>query len=97
MGAGITVWTGSAFNCTGNNILLRHSQFMSPHGVNGTCNNGMIIGYSLRMTDNCFISQLNVTVTPGLIGSTIQCIHNDGQMLNGIGLYMIDITAGIYL
>ena len=98
VGPGITVWRGSAFNCTGNSILLRHSQFMSPQGVNGTCNNGTIVGYSLRViTDNCFTSQLNVTVSPGLIGSTVQCTHNDGQMLNDIGLHRIDITIGKFL
>ena len=96
VGPGITVWRGSAFNCSGNNILLRHSQFMSPYGVNGTCNNGEIIGYSLRVTaDNCFTSLLNVTVSPGLIGQTIQCAHNNGQSLNPIGLHRIDIRTGI--
>ena len=98
VGPGITVWSGSAFNCTGNNILLRHSQFMSPYGVNGTCNNGKIVGYSLRViADNCFTSQLNVTVSLGLIGQTIQCAHNNGQNLNPIGLHRIDIRTGIYL
>ena len=71
---------------------------MSQQGVNGTCNNGIIVGRSLRVTaDNCFTSQLNISVSSGLIGSTVQCTHNNGQMLNTIGLHRIDITTGIHV
>ena len=92
-----TVWLGSAFQCENNNILLRHSQFTSLQGVSGTCNNGAIAGHSRRVEENCFTSQLNITVSSNMNGQTVQCAHNDGQTLSIIGTNEIAITTSIYI
>ena len=43
---GITVWTGSAFNCTSCEISLFHSQYESTEGIYGDCDD--IVGKSLK-------------------------------------------------
>ena len=88
-GATSTVWGGSAFNCISGSILLRHSQY--PDDASGVCNDGEITGRSLRVDDDCYTSQLDVTVTSSLNGQSVQCASNDGQI---IGTNNITITSG---
>ena len=90
-----TVWQGTAFQCAvhNNQIFLRHSQFTSPQGTSETCTNGAISGKSLRVEQNHFVSQVNVTVSMNLNEQTVQCAHNDGQFLNIVGTNRIVITS----
>lgn len=92
-----TTWKGTAFNCpgSGNEIVLRHSQFTAPGGVNVSCNNGNIRGLSVDMEDNqCCTSQLNVTYGPALLGDTIMCVHNTGTSDMDIGESTIGVRTG---
>ena len=79
MGAGFTIWTGTAFNCSASDyaILLLHNRFSSK-GDHGSCSNGAIVARSLSVEDNNYTSQLNVTVTPDTAGKTIECLYDDG-------------------
>ena len=81
VGAGITLWTGTAFNCvsSGDEISLRHSLFRGPPGsANGNCNNGNITGHSVGVLNgNHYNSQLHILYNPGLLGHTVECIHDD--------------------
>ena len=43
-----------------------------------SCNNGAIVARSLTADGNHYISQLNVTVTPDILGSTIECGYDNG-------------------
>ena len=101
VGTGITVWTGTAFDCrTNNEIVLHHSQFES--GVVGECNNGMIIGRNLYRTfdglNSTFTSQLTVHLPlPNATGNTlkgkaVQCIYDDDLREMSIGTYTIAYT-----
>lgn len=97
-----TTWRGSAFNCpgNGNEILLRHSRFTMQGGDSGQCNNGNIMGRSLGVDDNCYTSQLSVTYSPALRGTSIMCVHNNGASQDAetvIGQSPIDIRTGTYL
>ena len=98
VGTGTTVWKGSAFQCpdNGNNILLSHRHFSSP-GTMDTCNNGAIVGQSIRVANNSYISRLNVTVDASMDGQTIKCFYNNGSREIEIGLDTITIRAGIVL
>ena len=80
VGAGSTVWTGSAFSCStsNNEITLLHSRFSSTQGDYGSCNNGDIVARSLSVEGNNYTSQLNVTVTYDTAGKTIMCLYSDG-------------------
>lgn len=68
-----TVWSGSAFDCAGNEIVLHHNRFAG-EGVTDECNNGTITAHSVRVEDNShYTSQLNVTVSSGLHNKTVIC------------------------
>ena len=78
VGQGFTVWAGSAFNCTGNEITLRHAQFVDDTAV-GECNSGNIVGRGIRVDGNIYTSHLNVTLTLEVIGKTVNCSYDDGS------------------
>ena len=90
-----TVWQGTAFQCVGNRIVLRHSQFSAPQGTTGECNSNsvMITGRSLRVEGDCYTSQLNVTVGPSLNNQTVECAYSGGGT-SLIGSSIIDISRG---
>jgi hypothetical protein len=95
-GLGSTIWTGTAFsNCPNNRIVLRHTQFSSPAGTTGACNSGAIVGQSIGVQDtDCYTSQLDVSVTTDVIGSTIVCSHNDGSGETEVGRSTLTATTG---
>ena len=76
---GTTVWTGSAFNCTSGEIALLHQFFTDSHS-RGSCNHGAthIAAKSIYTQNNFYTSQLNVTLTPDIVGQTIKCATDDG-------------------
>ena len=92
-GDGATVWSGSAFDCNGNEITLIHRNF--DRGTLGGCNDQAIIGESIGVSDNrtCFTSRLNVTVNTGLNNKTVNC-SNSG--IRNIGLSTITIAGKYY-
>ena len=78
-----TVWKGSAFDCmqSMNEIVLIHSSFESNINSSsvaaGKCNNGSIHAHSVRVEDNYYTSQLNLTVTANMIGKTVECVYDN--------------------
>ena len=94
--AGFTVWRGSALNCASKDIILRHNRFSSVEGAMGECNEGSIVGHSLRLESGSFyISQLIVRVSPEVIGRGIECIHDDANVtFRLIGSTTVNITSG---
>lgn len=93
---GTAVWQGTALNCeVGTVIHLLHSEFTSERGAFGTCNGGAIVGKNLRIENNQYISQLNVTLSSDMNGETIECVHDDGTTTNTIGSYQINLTTGM--
>ena len=102
VGGSTTIWKGSAFSdCTGNRIVLRHSQFES--GTVGDCSNGRIIGRSINTTTDSdgikYISQLITQLDESgtLDGSTVECAHSYATQTTIIGTHtIIACTRGIY-
>ena len=92
---GTTVWTGSAFHCPSSDhmIQLVHGHFASEKGSVRYCNDGDIVARGLRVENNSYTSQLNVTLTSDLAGESIECFHDDGINFTTVGL--LNITAGI--
>ena len=81
---GVTVWTGSAFNCSqsANDIDLLHSVYneSSKSSAEISCNSGGLVGWIDRIESNySYISQLNVSISQDIIGTDIKCILDDGQ------------------
>ena len=94
LGPGTTHWEGSAFHTDcGNSIILRHSQFSS-QSAGGSCNNGGIVGHSVGIVDQCFVSQLNVTIESSLNGATVSCIYVSEGQRRDIGNNTIVIITG---
>ena len=88
IGGGLTVWDGSAFMCQGEEITLLHQEFGTNAAI-GECNNGetMISARGIRVVDTRYTSQLDVTLTPAVVGRTIICSSNDeivGSTILGI-------------
>ena len=85
---GATVWRGSVFNCSGNDINILHNPLIS--GV-GTCNNGAIVAQKLtdRATDGFYTTQLNVTISPDVIGKSVECVYVHEQITTRIGAQTI--------
>ena len=96
IGSGITVWNGTAFtDCSRstNDIPLRHTQFDS-EGASGSCNNGAIRAQSVGVTNDCYTSQLNVTVSSTPSNKTIQCTHDSNMGSRIIGSSTLHVMAG---
>lgn len=91
---GTTVWQGTALNCeVGTVINLLHSEFISEGGAIGNCNGGAIIGQSLRIENNRYVSQLRVIVSNDMSGETIECVYDNGATTTTIGNYSINLTS----
>ena len=89
----ITVWRGSAFDCSSEEIILLHNRFTSLNGAYGQCNNGSIVGRNLGTDSGRYTSQLNVTATPDIIGKSIECLHENGLDIIIIGLLNITLLG----
>ena len=94
IGGGNTLWNGTTFHCASNEIILRHSQFSLPAGTSGSCNSGAITGRSVGVTNGCYSSELNVTVSPDFSGRTIQCIHDGSTGLRIINITTLNVVTG---
>ena len=94
-GGGTTVFQGSGFHCQSsrNEIKLLHSRFNSSGGTNGTCNNGAIVGQSKNVENNVYTSLLYITISSDLIGSTIECLYDNGTSTETVGSYLVPATT----
>ena len=96
---GFTVWQGSALDCIGNEITLRHRLFsMSLEGgAQGECNSGSVLGRSLRVDDDgsFYVSQLSIRNSSEVIGETIECVLFDTNVTDKeIGHAVVNTTTG---
>ena len=88
-GVGI-IWRGTAFNCPsiGNEIYLLETSISV-----STCNKGMVTGRIVRVRENNYTSQLNVTLGSDLIGQTVECAYDDGTGSQIIANRTLDILC----
>ena len=91
---GYTVWQGTAFDCS-SGIALFHGRFTSDEGAYGECNNGAIIGQSLRAENDTYTSQLNVKVSSDMIGNSIECVYDSGTSTITLGKF--SVITGSYI
>ena len=84
---GSTVWSGSAFQCpdNSNQINLLHNQFDEKSGVLPSC--GTLRTTSLRVNEGSnYVSQLSLTATTELNGTTISCSFGNSAEEDAITL-----------
>ena len=73
---GATVWTGTALDCPGDEIVLLHRRFIDPDRAIRSCNNGATVAQSLSVQDNLYTSQFTVTIVPNVAGKSIMCFYD---------------------
>ena len=76
-------------------ITLRHSQFAANQGITGICNNGDLVARSIGVVNNCYTSQLNVTVRESFNNKTVQCASVSLVETRTIGESLLSVTSGI--
>ena len=100
IGAGSTVWRGSAFmRCHGSNtkdISLRHTQFNSLDKPRGFCNNGAIVARAVGVDGDNYTSQLSVTVSPEMNNKTVECAREFNFTSVVIIIYTVIIVNEVY-
>ena len=96
MGGTATLWRGTVFNCPLDNseITLRHSQFASNQEI-GICNDGDVIGRGLDNTNNCYTSQLNITVREIFNNEMVQCACISSEGTKTIGESLLSVVSGM--
>ena len=90
-GSGATVWTGTAFDCSSNEIIILHTS--SNVGVEIACNDGAIVGELIRTENNTYVSQLTVSVSAEIVGTNISCSH-DSRGTRLIGSSLLALSTG---
>ena len=97
VGGGTTIWSGTVLDCPldGSVITLRHSQYASNQAF-GFCNDGDISGRGIDVTNNCYTSQLSLTVRGSFANKTVHCILNSNEGIRTIGESLLSIVSGTY-
>ncbi|XP_064397731.1 uncharacterized protein LOC135344450 [Halichondria panicea] len=89
VGGVITVWSGTAFDCPANNVILVHSQYSGGTAV-GTCTSGAIIGNGTSVdtsgAEPCYTSELSVTISANMDGQTVMCSRDDSTVIGSHSL-----------
>ena len=101
MGGLGTVWTGSAISkfCadSGSQIVLLHSRFESDRRYSIKCDNGTIVGQSVRVENNSYTSQLTIMTDISDIvqgDDNIVCAHIHNGTTDVIGNATINLQTG---
>ena len=92
-GSGAIVWRGIAFDCSSSSNEMVLFQSSSDTEV---CNDGAISGRIIRAENNTYISQLTVSVSAEMVGTTISCFHDSRGTQNLIGSSLLTLTRGTY-
>ena len=74
-------------------ITLFHSDFGIPGAARAVCNNGAVVGYNIGVENNCYTSNLDILVSSGLNGRTVECIMDDGVTNMLIDTATLSITT----
>lgn len=97
-----TVWTGNLFECAGNYITLRHSQY--EYGSTASeCNSGpgAVIARSIGVLQingsRCYSSQLTVTINIEMNNKTVTCLYVNITTEAVVDTLKINITTGIII
>ena len=97
---GSTVWRGGAFHCqdgTTMELSLLHYRYSLPEAVNQSCNDGAIVGRSVKVENDTnslsYTSQLDVELTSDLLSTWIECVYDNGTEETVVG--SLNIMAGM--
>ena len=92
-----TIWQGTIFDgCLNEIVTLRHSGFISGIMFQESCGaREPVVVRSVSVANGSFTSQLLVNISEDLLGRTIKCANDSGQIM---GSKQIDIPSisGVY-
>ena len=76
-GNGLTVWTGTVFDCPDESprdtISLFNMEFSANPGARDECTNGAIVGQSVGVDGDEYTSVLTINVSRSFDGQTVSC------------------------
>ncbi len=81
VGGGVTVWSGTAFDCPPSNIIaLAHALYSGGTAI-GTCTSGAINGNGTSLdssgAETCYTSELSVTISANMDGQSVVCSRDN--------------------
>lgn len=90
VGGEFTLWDASFLDpdC---DIDFSHRQFMTE--TRKQCNNGAIVAEAIEVNNNCYTSQLVVSVTPDLNNGTINCSRDNVTLISTMTIEF-NVTPG---
>jgi hypothetical protein len=91
----VTIWQGTIFNgCLNEKITLRHSGFVSGIEIQESCGaRGPVVARSALAANGSFTSQLLVNISEDLLGRTIECANESGQIVGSKQIYLPSISG----
>ena len=92
---GATVWTGTAFNCpdAGDEMIFLHSMSRFINTSRG-CNGGAITGRGIRIEEDTYTSQVNITIDSYMDGKSVACVYERESSRTVVNNSSIAITSG---
>ena len=93
-GEGSTVWSINTANGDQCQITLSHNQLEEVH-ITPPCNSltELEIDQNNRRENDCYTSQLGIHMISTLNGSTISCLHINGQHVTVIDNFKINLSG----
>ena len=80
-----------SITCNRHEMVLLHNRYSN--GTNSTilCDDGAIelLGWSLRVEDNCYTSQLQVKYNNNFVGSLVSCFYDTGTVAKLVGNFSV--------
>lgn len=94
VGGTVTVWSGSAFTCERDEIILVHNHFRSRKIVQSACDDTITARSIAVENNNCYMSQLSVNVSNEMNNKTILCLGNSSNIVGETTLTVISSRLG---
>ena len=101
-GRGSTVWQGTAVAllaaasdaCFSGEIVINHDSTFTSFNAECTKNNRtVIVAHGISSANNSYTSQLSVTMSVDLVGTIVECVHDNFQNNNiviAVGNFVLD-------
>jgi hypothetical protein len=87
-----TIWKGDFFSCLSGKRALEFVHSRTDNFSSQSCNDGNVVGRFVRIENDSFTSQLNITLKRDIAGKSIECISDNGTDVKRVGL--MNLTSG---
>jgi hypothetical protein len=88
-----TIWKGDFFSCLSDKRALEFVHSRTDNFSSQSCNDGNVVGRFVRIENDSFTSQLNITLKRSdIAGKSIECISDNGTDVERVG--SMNLTSG---